>query len=106
MKLKELQENLHDKTLFFRSLERLSKTLKFERAFNKASEEDQKDIIKCIDSFDKKGILCKLKTLLRESIDTYNITDIRLIASTIGIRHYSSMTKAQLLSLIHQSGVI
>lgn len=87
-----------------RSLQRLVETDLFDEIFIKASMEEQNKVKAFIEQNNHRGVLEWLSIQQRNNmkLEDMNMRELRTLGGKLGIRDYSNLTKASLLSAIIQ----
>jgi hypothetical protein len=102
--LQQLQMSTHNRYLATLNLYRFLKSNMFEEAYNVSTEEEQKVAISYIENNHK----AELISWVRNQLKKYNIfeilrmQDLRLLGQELGVVHYATKTRTQLLFSISQ----
>lgn len=97
-----MQVALHSKLLKQQRIYRLVTSPLFEEAYGKASDLEKEIAEKIISDMDKDRLLKWIKLVLRESYETYNITELRDLGKRLGVKGYLYLGRDSLLSEIYK----
>ncbi len=101
-KLQEIKSSLQSRVNELRSLQRLISGSKFEESYENATELERKLLDEYLLKVERESITKWMKTVLRRNMELgdYPSTELRKIASELGIADYHILSKASLLSEI------
>lgn len=100
MKLKQIQIEIHEKILLLRKIDRLINCQEFEEYFNSLKDPNKGCLVSLIldNQLDEITNLFNLK--IKRDLSEYSVRELRLKASRLYIKHYSGMTKSELIGAI------
>jgi len=104
-KAKEVQSKHHCRTLDFRGQDRLMQSDIFLEAWDRANEDERKDMSKLFNDPKPMQLKYWILKILVGGLGQYPIKILRQLASFHQIKNYSRMTKNSLLQALNKKGV-
>lgn len=98
--IQEMIQITHERILNYRRIKYFIATKKFEIIYNSLKDPDRAVIESYILLGSYLQLIDSTKNILKESIETYNIKQLRKLAAKFSIPFYFTMCKAELLSRI------
>lgn len=102
MSLTNLQYTVKNRYLLLQQIYRFVNTPMFEVAYSQATEEEKRILEGWIDTLEKDTLIKWVKNKNKDCLETYSTGELRELASRMGIKNYTNLTKDTLLSKIHQ----
>ena len=98
--LQKLQSEAHEQLLDIRNLEHFVNTTKFEDAWEQAGSGEREFIIHLTETVDMILLKKLIDEILKKDISTKLVTDLRQIASSLGMVNCNQYPKSVLLAFI------
>lgn len=102
----DLRNELHNRSLAMRAIDRIVSTMEFEETYKRATKEDRVAISNMILNANKEGVEFWVRNQHQYEDGARNIRELRIIGQKLGIRLYNRLPKALLLSEISKCRVV